>query len=186
MTIKRLETALQRLNRDRFRTFSPDWRRTSPPPEGPLSAPWIEDLPNGWFRVHGNAHGPVEVRGRDAAATALDDLQRRRLGGLQPKRVIVCRVGAEAVIETIEDSITALEAVCGGPFDRWRIQRAPGLYLFAHRAALLDTLPPNRMCGELGLLRGDFLVSRMTDEDRDSVQDAELPLIECLFPRVIV
>jgi hypothetical protein len=95
-------------------------------------------------------------------------------------RVIVCRPGEVATIETIADTLSEYQRICGGEIEGWRL--TPKLHIFCHGEGRLLGLPRNRE-SPLGAIHGAFLVTRLTPAgDGASVHAVDLETVEFSCP----
>lgn len=100
-------------------------------------------------------------------------------------KILVYRVGQlEPELRTISDTLEEMRAIVLGNIEGWMI--APRLMLICNGEGR-ETLPENRKVNRLGMVHGDFFISRHDSEgDSESITDRDIELAkEAVHPCLI-
>ena len=99
------------------------------------------------------------------------------MGKRKVVRVAVYRVGADAVVESIEDSLDAQQKLVGGYIEGLGLGNS--LLLICNEEGKLKGLPPNRFVPGRDLIVGDFFVTRTNSEgESDDIEEADLKFLK--------
>lgn len=86
-------------------------------------------------------------------------------------KVIVCRVGAPPVVENIENTVEAMQAIVGGWFEGVKLESS--IMLSINEEGRLRGLPFNRLVGSLAIV-GDFFITGIKDAEDISLTDEQI------------
>ena len=90
-------------------------------------------------------------------------------------KVVVCRVGAEPVVEEIEPGLKAMQAVVGGYIER--VQLDASIDLWCNEEGRIIGLLPNRLAhANYGPqpIHGDFFIAKYDGDETRGLSAAEL------------
>lgn len=90
-------------------------------------------------------------------------------------KAIVCRVGAEPVLEELEAKLDAFQRIVGGSIEVFPVRPFgdPCLAGYCRDNGRFE-VPPNRVFGTVGLVYGDLVVFNADREDEGSCTPADL------------
>lgn len=78
-------------------------------------------------------------------------------------QVLVYRVGEEAKLEWVKNSLEAFQVLVGGNIEGWAVTDDPNLQLICYEYGRYER-KPNRVVRGLDCIHGDFFITRVDEE----------------------